>query len=573
MYWLKNLKVGTKISLLIIVSIIILIIVGGTGCYFLRSANKSLDDMYNNKLTAVQLVNDGRIQNRQIESDIYALLAVKDMARKKQFFEEIGKNAAAFDKDSKAFTALPMSEHEKANYQKITDELAAYRQVRNQVVTLAMNGDETAALNLFMEKGKPLSDKFSNDLLDFSVEIKQSADNMNTRSKQQSTTVTALFIGIILFAIILTVFSGWLIIKQITSRLKDFIHYLTILADGDFSQDISHKSLTDKSEFGDVSRAVDKMKTNVKLLIKNLSEVAEQLAASSEELTANAEESAQASDQIAGTVAKVAAGSEKQLEASDNAANMVEQISTAINQVAANTEIVANSAEDTATAANNGESSIKQTVTQMNTIETKTNATAAVMADLEEKSKQISQIVDVISAISGQTNLLALNAAIESARAGEAGRGFAVVAEEIRRLAEQSQDAAKQITDLINEIQTKTNNAVSYMNDNKAEVSRGTEIVSGAGDSFGKILTMVRNMTSQIHEISAAVEEITSGTQDVVTAVESIDNEVQKTSEHAQTISASAQEQSSSVEEIATASEHLAKMAEKLEQSIHVFKV
>lgn len=101
----------------------------------------------------------------------------------------------------------------------------------------------------------------------------------------------------------------------------------------------------------------------------------------------------------------------------------------------------------------------------MQTIEDKTNATASVIGELEGRSKQIGQIVEVISNIAAQTNLLALNAAIEAARAGEAGRGFAVVAEEVRKLAEQSQEAAKQITELINDVQTHTNSAVTFMND------------------------------------------------------------------------------------------------------------
>ena len=98
-------------------------------------------------------------------------------------------------------------------------------------------------------------------------------------------------------------------------------------------------------------------------------------------------------------------------------------------------------------------------------------------------------------------NLLALNAAIEAARAGEAGRGFAVVAEEVRKLAEQSQEAAKQITALISEVQNQTNSAVTFMNDSKKEVESGTNVVTVAGQSFEAILAMVRDMTVQINQI------------------------------------------------------------------------
>lgn len=250
-----------------------------------------------------------------------------------------------------------------------------------------------------------------------------------------------------------------------------------------------------------------------------------------------------------------------------------QQISQAINQVAANTETVSSAAEKTTAMANSGEEAIKQAVSQMKIIEEKTDATAGVIHELEDKSKQIGQIVDVISNISSQTNLLALNAAIEAARAGEAGRGFAVVAEAVRHLAEQSSDAAKQITALIHDVQQKTVSAVAFMTQSKAEVDTGAQVVEVAGQSFDEILIMVRDMTKQIHEIAVAIEEVTTGTKNVVNSVQEIDNESQKASEQTQTISAATEEQSASIEEIASASQHLAKMAEELQKVIRKFKI
>lgn len=376
---------------------------------------------------------------------------------------------------------------------------------------------------------------------------------------------------VMVVSIILGIIIASVVIGKIVKPITLMAATANELAQGDFSD--KPRRILRKDEVGQLADALANVRSSVRNMVSVITKSANNLSGAAEELTASSEQSAQASNQVAGSVSSVAQGTEKQLHLSHNASTVVLQISDAINQVAATIEAVSSSAKNTALTANSGEQAIKQAVTQMNVIEQKTRDTAAVISELEGKSQQIGQIVDVISSISGQTNLLALNAAIEAARAGEAGRGFAVVAEEVRKLAEQSQEAAKQITDLVSEVQAKTNSAVTFMNDGKKEVDAGANVVATAGASFSEILAMVRDMTNQIHEISAAIEEITRGTQNVVHAVQAIDQESQKTSEQTQTISAATEEQSAAIEEIAAASQHLAKMAEDLQQVIRQFKI
>ena len=169
--------------------------------------------------------------------------------------------------------------------------------------------------------------------------------------------------------------------------------------------------------------------------------------------------------------------------------------------------------------------------------------------------------------------MLALNAAIEAARAGEAGRGFAVVAEEVKKLAEQSQEAAKQINSLITEIRNDTDSAVDAMNEGTKEVRIGTEVVNNAGNSFQEIFELIGDVTNQVREISAAIEELASGSQQIVVAVRDIDAISKSTAGQTQTVSAATQEQSATMEEIAASSLAMAKMAEELTRVVNMFKV
>ncbi|AIF50269.1 methyl-accepting chemotaxis protein [Pelosinus sp. UFO1] len=376
---------------------------------------------------------------------------------------------------------------------------------------------------------------------------------------------------IILFTLaILLSFLSWIILKQMLQHLSMIMEFIGYLGDGELRKKLS---INASGELGQLANEVNKTIDKMRDVTFNLVKHSEHIAASSEEMTAGAEQSAQASNQVAVSITEVAQRVNEQLKLVDSTVEVVEEISKEIQQVSQKAMIVSESVKRTEQAANDGERSIETAVRQMGVIEEKTYETANVIGELEEKSKQIGQIVEAIAAIAGQTNLLALNAAIEAARAGETGRGFAVVADEVRKLAEQSQEFAKQIATLIAEIQQKTNNAVLFMNEGRKEVNRGSEVVNLAGKSFREIIQMIREISNQIQGISAATQQIMSGAENVVNAVQGIDKESKIIAEQTETVSAATEEQSASMEEIASASQSLATMAEELQKIIGMFKV
>lgn len=371
---------------------------------------------------------------------------------------------------------------------------------------------------------------------------------------------------IVLALLVALVLSGKFVNPIISMR-----NQLVRVADGDLQVDKLDSSQND--EVGDLAKSFNFMVDSLRDLVKQVQDQSHHVAASSEELTASADQAAQATNQIAAAVTDIARGTEKQVVAADTASSVIEQMSAGIQQISANANEVANVAEKASNTAQTGGEAADTAVNQMASIEKTVSNSAAVVAKLGERSKEIGQIVDTISGIAGQTNLLALNAAIEAARAGEQGRGFAVVAEEVRKLAEQSQEAASRIAALIGEIQGDTDQAVIAMGDGTREVKVGSEVVNAAGEAFKEITATVNQVSIQVKEISAAIQHMASDSQQIVAAVKAVDKISKDNGGQTQTVSAATEEQSAAMEEIASASQGLAKLSQELQSVISKFKV
>jgi methyl-accepting chemotaxis protein len=566
-----NMKVVLKLSVLIIIALLSLGITGYTGYHFLQQSNTDMNIMYKERLIPVKILNETRAEVRRGDAAALELMLTTNESKNQELRKILAETAEKANSNLAEIEKVNLDTKSNESLDKIKKSMQKYREARKQTSELSMQNKNAEAYALYVTSVDPIANDLMEQLYNFSDYYGKLSEKMNEENQASFKKATQITIGIMVLAFIMLGVSGLYITKIITKPLNEMVLFCGELAAGDFRD--KPRTFVREDEIGQLSDALVKIQSSLRSLMKQVNVSVEQVAASSEELTASADQSAQASNQIAGSITDVAQGMEEQMAAADDTSAVMQQMSASVQQIAANANEVSEQSALAADKANEGNISVDKAVKQMIYIEKTVSTSAEVVAKLGERSIEIGQIVDTISGIAGQTNLLALNAAIEAARAGEQGRGFAVVAEEVRKLAEQSQDAAKQIATLISEIQGDTNKAVVAMNEGTREVKLGTEIVNTSGQAFQEIATLVTHVSSQIKEISSAIEQMAIGSQQIVGSVKRMDELSKKASGEAQAVSAATEEQSASMEEIAASSQALARLAMDLQGAVNKFQI
>ena len=358
--------------------------------------------------------------------------------------------------------------------------------------------------------------------------------------------------------------------RMIVKPLKVLTQEMNKVRTGDFTVQLES---TRKDEVGKLTRSFNQMVEEIKLMIHTVKNNSNRLAISSEELANTAEQNTSTSESVTEAIQEITQGANRQLEIISSVSQTVQQMNNRIELVTRSLAEVATSSQTANDVSVEGEGKMKDAMQQFEHIKHVQLHSSKVIQELGTKSKEIDEIVVVITDIANQTNLLALNAAIEAARAGAHGKGFAVVSDEVRKLAEQSADAAKRISDLIQEIQFKTTDAVHVMENADKEVEKGTAVIIQTGQTFSEINASIQHVTDQIQEVNGAITALASSGVEIVQVMSEIESIATHSTEETEHFANLTENQLAMIEEVHASIDQLTEMSNKLDELVNQFQV
>ncbi|BAU26044.1 methyl-accepting chemotaxis protein [Aneurinibacillus soli] len=562
-------SVGKKLLLSSLAIFLIILFLGVNALLRMNDINKKADEINTSWLPGVASINNINFLTEHVLTQELKFMDSTNPEERKNLAEQMNKTLATIEGTLASYEKTIFLDEDRKNFEGLKKEWAAYQDIHQKIMNSKI-GDT----NLFLQLREQSAASFSamqNDL-DALVKLNNAgSDKAATEANDIYTNGKLLIIILEIVAIVSSLAISLLLTRNITRPLKLVTGNVKRVSEGDLS--LEAVQVANRDEIGELATHFNDMVVKLRQVVSSINASAEQVSATSFQLSEAAQQSGESSAQVAATINDVAEGASQQADQTSTILKIMNTTKEKVeigNQQALKT---LQNASASTTLSHEGNTAIRDAVEHLDTVTETVELATDSIQKLGKRSEEIGNIITVITDISSQTNLLALNAAIEAARAGEHGKGFAVVADEVRKLAEESSKAAGQITELINHIQSETFTTIETMEKNLEAVHHQVHIIERGGDALGRIVKNVEETEKDTKQVQEIFKEIQQNSQEVFTSIQGISLVIEEAAASSQEVAAAAEEQSATVQEIAASSTELSTIAARLKQEVAIFKL
>ena len=566
---LRNSKVGTKLNILIAISSIACIVLSLIGFWGLERGKSTSSNMYEDNLLPIEWIGIVESNFYHVNMNFMEIMVSKDEKRMNELIREMDGIRQENDYLLKQFEAKVISTKEKELYNTFYETFNELRTQMKKAQELGKSNNEEAYA-YYLKEIEPNMQKSIKSIRELILYNSNNAELLQKENNNSAQNTMIMFISISLLAILIIILIGYIIKLTIRKPLVLLQNDMEKVAAGDLTTRNLYKA---NNELGHIVQSFNSMLDNLQQLIANVKMTTQEVISTTEGVLQDTNRASSISNEVVQTVLEVKTKIEGQVTSIQESSSSMEEITTGVQTVAESSAVVAEVAVTTTERINIGSEVINHSILQMNSVHDVVEETSKVINKLVTRTQRIDTALAAITNIAEQTNLLALNAAIEAARAGENGKGFAVVAAEVRDLAEQSKESAKEVNHLIKSIQQDTQDTVNVMRKGQQKAVEGKEAAHKANQTFLSIMRDIDKITSQIQEVSAATEEMSAGTEEVnasLSLVSETATDVKK--ETLQTVK-SIQSQAVSIEQISIQSNKMKEKVEELTELVSKFNI